>query len=328
MKNRPGEFELIARYFAPLAGDGSFGLTDDAALLDIPAGKKLVITQDALAAGVHFFADDLPRLIAKKALRVNLSDLAAKGAKPLAYSLALGLPEDWRESWIKAFARGLGEDQAGFDIFLTGGDTYRSPGGTTISITAIGLIDENQYVSRTGARPGDEIFVTGTIGDAALGLKQILGEIDSRLLGKHEKAYLRERYQLPQPATVLASIIGEYASASMDISDGLIGDLEKLCGASNVGAKIERARVPLSAPVQKIIQALPQHLETALTGGDDYELLFSVPPQKIEDFHNAIQLLPITISRIGVVEDMQKGVCVVDESGNHLNFENTSFRHF
>lgn len=328
MKNRPSEFELIARYFAPLAGEGAFGLVDDAALLDVPAGKKLVVTQDALAAGVHFFADDLPRLIAKKALRVNLSDLAAKGAKPLAYSLALGLPQDWRESWIKAFAKGLEEDQAGFGLTLTGGDTYRSPGGITISITAFGLVDAGKYISRMGARPGDVLFVTGTIGDAALGLKQIMGEIDSRLLAKHEKTYLRERYMLPQPGTLLAEIIGEYASASMDISDGLVGDLEKLCKASGVGAKIDAPNVPFSAPVRKIIQALPQHLHTALTGGDDYELLLAVNPQKFDDFHNAIQLLPITITKIGVVEDMQNGVCVVDDAGNLLTFENTSFRHF
>jgi len=328
VKNRPSEFELISRYFAPLAGEGSFNLTDDAAMLDIPVGKKLVVTQDALAAGVHFFADDLPRLIAKKALRVNISDLVAKGATPWAYSLALGLPKDWRESWIKAFARGLEEDQQGFGIELTGGDTYHSPGGTTVSITAFGLVDEDKYVSRSGAEPGDALFVTGTIGDAALGLTQILGELDSRLLAKHEKTYLRERYLLPQPTALLTSIIGEFASASMDISDGLVGDLQKLCSASGVGAKIIVKDVPLSAPVQKIIQVLPQHLETALTGGDDYELLFSVSPRKMDDFFNATQLLPITISRIGVVEDMQKGVCVVDETGNPLIFKSTSYRHF
>ena len=328
MKNRPSEFDLIARYFAPLAGEGSFGLGDDAAQLDIPAGKKLVITQDALTAGIHFFADDLPRLIAKKALRVNLSDLAAKGAKPFAYSLALGLPDDWRESWVKAFAKGLEEDQAGFAIMLTGGDTYRSPGGTTIAITAFGLVDEGKYVSRFGAKPGDALFVTGTIGDAALGLKQILGEIDTRLLAKHEKTYLRESYLLPQPLTLLAATIGEFASASMDISDGLIGDLEKLCKASGVGAKIEVAGIPLSAPVRKIIQALPQHLETALTGGDDYELLFSVPPHRVDGLLAATQLLPVTITKIGVVDDMQNSVCVIDDKENPLTFENTSFRHF
>jgi len=214
---RPNEFELIARYFAPLAGEGAFGLQDDAAMLDIPPEKKLVVTQDALAAGVHFFADDLPRLlprlIAKKALRVNISDLVAKGAKPFAYSLALGLADDWSEKWIAAFAKGLAEDQAGFDMILTGGDTYRAPGATTVSITAFGLVDEDKYVSRLGAREGDGLFVTGTMGNAALGLILRQKGIDGRLLGKHEQNFLLDSYLLPQPTSMLADIIGEHASS-------------------------------------------------------------------------------------------------------------------
>ena len=328
MKKRLDEFDLIAKYFAPLSGEGAFGLLDDAALLSVPDDKKLVITQDALAAGVHFFADDLPRLIAKKALRVNISDLVAKGAIPYAYSLAFGLGEDWNEKWIAAFAKGLAEDQAGFDMVLTGGDTYRSPGGTTISITAFGLVDADDYTSRLGAGVGDAIFVTGTIGDAALGLKLIQGKIDSRIFGKHEKSFLQERYLLPQPTSMMAPVIAEFASASMDISDGLVGDLEKLCKVSNVGAEIILKNIPMSAPVNKIIQIIPEHIQTALTGGDDYELLFTVPPNLITELRAATYLLPISISKIGVVKDAKNSVVLLNDAGSQLSFENTSYRHF
>ena len=328
MKSRPDEFDLIAKYFAPLSGEGAFGLLDDAALLSVPDGKKLVVTQDALAAGIHFFADDLPRLIAKKALRVNISDLVAKGAIPYAYSIALGLDEDWNEKWIAAFAKGLAEDQAGFDMVLTGGDTYKSPGGTTISITAFGLVDAEDYTSRLGASVGDAIFVTGTIGDAALGLKLKQGEIDSRIFGKHEKSYLQERYLLPQPTSMMAPVIAEFASASMDISDGLIGDLEKLCKASNVGAETYLPKIPMSAPVSKIVQIIPDHIQTALTGGDDYELLFTVPQNLVTEFRAATYLLPISISKIGIVKEAKDGVVLLNDDGSQLSFENTSYKHF
>jgi thiamine-monophosphate kinase len=328
MKNRPDEFDLIAKYFAPLSGEGAFDLLDDAALLAIPDDKKLVVTQDALAAGVHFFADDLPRLIAKKALRVNISDLVAKGAIPFAYSLALGLGENWNDKWIAAFAKGLAEDQAGFDMVLTGGDTYKSPGGTTISITAFGLVDADDYTSRLGASVGEAIFVTGTIGDAALGLKIKQGEIDSRVFAKHEKSFLQERYLLPQPTSMMAPVIAEFASASMDISDGLVGDLEKLCKASNVGAEIDLEKIPMSAPVSKIIKIVPEHLQTALAGGDDYELLFTVPQNLITEFKTATYLLPISISEIGVVKDAKDSVVVLDNDGSQISFENTSYKHF
>ena len=328
MKSRPAEFELIARYFAPLAGEGAFGLLDDAAFLAIPENKKLVVTQDALAASVHFFADDPPALIAKKALRVNISDLVAKGATPFAYSLALGLGDGWDEQWISEFAKGLSEDQTEFEMMLSGGDTYSAPGATTVSITAFGHIDADNYTSRLGASIGDAIFVTGTIGDAALGLQQKLGAFDARILGKQEKSHLLQRYLLPNPSQMMTSVIGEFASASMDISDGLIGDLEKLCDASNVGARIELGKIPISAPAQKVIQLIPEQLRSVLTGGDDYELLFTVPASKIIEMKAATHLLPISIHKIGVVKDAKDGVELFDDDGSQLSFENTSYKHF
>ncbi len=328
MITRPAEFELIAKYFAPLAGEGAFGLQDDAAILSVPEGKKLVITQDALTANVHFFADDPPKLIAQKALRVNISDLVAKGALPFAYSMAIGLGDGWDEAWIAEFAKGLGEDQARFNMHLTGGDTYASHGGTTISITAFGLLDEENYTSRLGASIGDTIFVTGTIGDAALGLKQKLDQFDKRILGMGEKTHLQQRYLLPNPSLLMAPIIAEFASASMDISDGLVGDLEKLCKASNVGARIEVSKIPISSPARKLIQIIPEQLETVLTGGDDYELLFSVPEKQIIEFKAAIHLLPVSIEKIGVVKDAKDGIGLYDDDGSQLSFESSSYNHF
>ncbi len=326
MKTRLSEFDLIARYFAPLAGEGAFNLLDDAAILDIPPGKRMVVTNDALAAGVHFFADDWPRLIAKKALRVNISDLVAKGATPVGYLLTLGLEGGFEEKWVAGFAKGLGEDQAAFGIKLLGGDTFKAPGATTIAITGFGITEN--YCSRLGAKPGDHLFVTGTIGDAALGLKLIKGEIDSRLVEKHERKLLTDRYHLPQPAFMLARAIGESASASMDISDGLVGDLEKLCHASKTGARVESDKIPLSSPVAKIVQAMPRHLETALCGGDDYELLFAISPENLAAFDRATRLLPVTISKIGVVKRPQDGIVILDGSGLPLNFAQNSYQHF
>ncbi len=328
MKIRPSEFGLIEKYFAPLAGEGAFRLRDDAALLPVPEGKQLVITQDALAAGIHFFADDPPDLIAKKALRVNLSDLAAKGASPYAYSLALGLDETWNEDWIAAFARGLAEDQAKYNISLTGGDTFKAPGGTTLSITSLGLVDPVRYISRLGAKTGDIIFVSGTIGDAALGLLVKQGEMAHGLFSKSELAWLVNRYLLPQPPTQMAAIIGEFASASMDISDGLMGDLEKLCAASGVGATILDEDIPLSKPVKKAINALPELHETALTGGDDYEILFTVPLEKLQDFTRKTASLSRSFTKIGVVVEGVNDVRLIDKRGKTLSFDKTSYRHF
>jgi len=197
VSERPDEISLIAHYFAPLAGEGAFGLQDDAACLDPAPGKSWVMTQDAIAEGVHFGADDPPDQIAQKALRVNLSDLAAKGAKPRYFSLALGLADTWDEPWIAEFARGLAADCDAFDIALTGGDTFRSGGGFVISITAIGEVPRGEYVSRLGASPGDTLFVTGTIGDAYAGL---LARQDKLVdIGRENRAFVEDRYLLPQP---------------------------------------------------------------------------------------------------------------------------------
>jgi thiamine-monophosphate kinase len=275
MPGRYSEDELIAKLFAPLAGAAALGLKDDAALLP-PQGAPLAITADMLVAGVHFFPDDPPALIAKKALRVNLSDLAAKAATPCGFLLSIALPPDWTNDWLTAFAEGLGEDARAFHAPLLGGDTTATPGPLTIAITAFGSAP--RFVSRAGARPGDGVYVSGAIGDAALGLRLRQDPTLGAALSTVERDALLNRYLLPNPRLDLVETLPAGASAAMDVSDGLAGDLAKLTRASGVSAQVEVAHVPLSAAGQVLIAHRPALLETALTGGDDYEILFTAGP--------------------------------------------------
>lgn len=275
MTGRYSEDELIATLFAPLAGAAALGLKDDAALLPSSA-EPLAITADMLVAGVHFFPDDPPALIAKKALRVNLSDLAAKAATPCGFLLSIALPQNWTNEWLAAFAQGLGEDACAFHAPLLGGDTTATPGPLTIAITAFGTAP--RFVSRAGARPGDGVYVSGAIGDAALGLRLRQDPTLGADLSTVERAALLQRYLLPIPRLDLVDILRAGASAAMDVSDGLAGDLAKLTRASGVTARIEVAHVPLSAAGRALIAGSPPLLAAALTGGDDYEILFTAGP--------------------------------------------------
>src|SRR5262249_46994678 len=228
-----GEDSLIARYFKPLATDaGALGLSDDAAVLKA-RGEDLVVTTDAIVEGVHFLADDPPDTIARKALRVNLSDLAAKGASPAGFVLTLAL-RGADDGWLTAFAGGLGADAKSFECPLLGGDTVSTPGPLIVSITAFGHVPPGKMVRRNGARPGDRVLVTGTIGDAALGLDILTGGRVARTLADDPagRDALVARYRVPEPRNALAGALREHASAAMDVSDGLAGDLTKLCAAS------------------------------------------------------------------------------------------------
>jgi thiamine-monophosphate kinase len=320
---RASEDDLIARYFAPLAGAAGLGLRDDAALFTPPSGCDLVLTKDALVAGVHFFAEDPPHAIAAKALRVNLSDLAAKGARPQGFLLALALPRDWREDWLAAFAQGLGADSRGFGCPLWGGDTVATPGPLTISITAIGACAAGRMVARTGAQPGDFLYVSGTIGDSALGLALRLGQAQAP-----DPAPLLERYLLPQPRLGLAEGLAAHAHGAMDVSDGLVGDLAKMMRASGCGAAVDAQSVPLSAAARAMVGRDGRLFKRALTGGDDYEILCSVPPGATQAFEQAARAASIPVARIGVVTG---GADVVwtDGQGEALaDFGRGSFSHF
>lgn len=323
MVRRPGEFELIERYFAPLAGEGGLGLRDDAANLVLPQDQTLVVTQDAIAEGVHFLPTDSPDLIARKALRVNLSDLAAKGAEPFSFSLALGLGETWDEDWIARFSEGLGEDCREYAVTLSGGDTFRTRAGFVISITALGMVPAGKFIARAGASGGDRLYVTGTIGDAALGLRVLQDRLDA---GGEANAFLTRRYRIPQPRLGMREILRDCAAAAMDVSDGLVGDLEKLAGASGCSATIEAGRVPLSEAAGAVVAAESKSLETVLTGGDDYEILLAVNPSNVPGFERRAAGLGFPVTPIGTMGAGQ-GVTVIDESGIDMELTSTGYNH-
>ena len=318
---RPGEFDLIARYFRPLAAGnaGALELADDAALIDVPLGRRLVVTADLLTAGVHFLEEDPPDLIARKALRVNLSDLAAMAAKPLAYFLTCAFPETVEEAWIAAFVAGLARDQEEFDIVLMGGDTTATPGPLTLSITALGTVEAGRELRRSTAKKGDLIAVSGTIGDAMLGLARLQGRLDP-LLGDD---YLIDRYRLPQPRISLARQLAALglATAALDVSDGLVADLGHICEASGLAARVEVSRVPLSRAGREAVKKEPRLLEALLTGGDDYELLFTLPA----DRRGELADLPVTV--IGCMQEGD-GVKVVDPAGEAMTLKRGGFQHF
>ncbi len=326
---RLDEAGLIARFFRPLAtAPGAALLLDDAATLPRADGMEVVITTDAVVAGVHFFPDDPPDAIARKALRVNLSDLAAKGARPVGYLVTLALPPDWEVDWLEGFVEGLAADQEEFGVSLFGGDTLRTPGPFWTSVTAFGHVPEGQIPRRAGAAPGQRLYVSGTVGDAALGLKL---RRDERLaarwdLRRAEKEMLLDRYLLPEPRLPLAPVICAYATASMDVSDGLVGDAAKIAAASRVGAVIDAGRVPLSPGARRAVEADPSALGAALTGGDDYEILAAIEPQDAEAFEAEAAASGVRVTDIGVLVEGE-GVCV-ERHGRTLALGAGSFSHF
>jgi thiamine-monophosphate kinase len=346
-KAQSAEDRLIARYFRPLATDpGAFALGDDAAALTPPAGADLVLTTDAVVGGVHFFPDDPADLVARKALRVNLSDLAAKGARPAGFLLTLALPKAIGEAWLKVFAGGLGADAEAYAYGcpLLGGDSVRTGGPITISITALGTLPRGTMVRRNGAQVGDRVVVTGTIGDAALGLMLRNGARTLRWkLGRAQREHLIGRYLVPQPRNALAEALRLYANAAMDVSDGLAGDLAKLCAASGVTAAIEvaqmplsdaarkvvaAARVPLSAAASEVLRVEPALIETVLTGGDDYEIICTVTPDKLAQLRAAADKAGVAMTEIGNIVAGKGAPRFLDRSGKALLFQRPSFSHF
>lgn len=304
----PAEFALIARHFRPLAGPGALNLQDDAAVLAPPPGRELVLTCDAMVAGVHFLPDDPPDLVGRKLLRVNLSDLAAKGATPIGYLMTVSAPRNTPDAWYAGFAAGLLQDQRQYGVTLLGGDTTSTPGPISLSLTILGHVAPGQAVHRMGAQPGDGIFVTGTIGDGALGLAVAQGRLSD------PTGYLLSRYRLPEPRVGLA--IAGIASAGMDISDGLVQDLGHICRASGLQAEIEAARVPLSEAARA---AGPDWLPTCLTGGDDYELLLAIPPGREDG---------IPVTRIGTFQSGPADVIVRGPDGKPMTLARGGWSHF
>jgi thiamine-monophosphate kinase len=321
-----GEDRLIARFFQPIATHpGALGLSDDAAFIKPPHGCDLVLKTDAIIAGVHFFPDNAARDVARKALRVNLSDLAAKGAKTLGFLLSLALPKEIGDDWLSGFAEGLRDDAVLFGCPLFGGDTDRTPGPITISVAMLGSVPEGSMVRRAGAKAGDRVFVSGSIGDAALGLALRNG--GNWKLGDEQRRYLLGRYLLPQPRNALSEAVRSYASAAMDVSDGLAGDFAKLCRASKVAAEIAVSRVPLSDAAKAVLAADPAKLETVLGGGDDYEIVCTVAAAKADSFRAAAEAAKVAVTEIGQIT-AGEGARFVAADGRALSFKHASFSHF
>jgi thiamine-monophosphate kinase len=324
---RPSEDSLIARFFAPIAGEGALGLKDDAARLSPKPGHDLVLTVDALVERVHFLPEDAPGSIARKALGVNVSDLAAKGADPAGFLLSLALPDDWTENWLAEFAAGLGEASREFSCPLLGGDTVKARGPLTLSVTAVGQVPAGRMVLRTTAKPGDVVCVTGTIGDAALGLKLRSAPAWADGLSPEEQGHLADRYLHPRPRHRLAAALRRHASAAMDVSDGLAGDLAKMMRASGVGAVVETGRVPLSDAAAKAVRSSPDLLDLALTGGDDYEILCTVPEKNLDSFRKEADRVGITLSVIGRVVSGHD-LPVFRINGLERRYDVGSYQHF
>jgi thiamine-monophosphate kinase len=323
------EDSLIARYFRPLATDpGAFALSDDAAILQA-RGDDIVVTTDAIVEGVHFLPDDPPDSIARKALRVNLSDLAAKGASPAGFVLTLALrtPDD---SWLAPFARGLGEDAASFGCPLLGGDTVSTPGPLMISITAFGRVASGRMVHRSGARPGDRVVVTGTIGDAALGLDILKGGAAAAALADNAAArqMLVERYRIPQPRNALAAAVRDFADAAMDVSDGLAGDLAKLCAASGVSAVIDVQSIPLSTAAATLRARGIVGIEAIVSGGDDYEILCAIPENHMQAFAQAAGVAGVAVTSIGTIIAGASAPRLLDGQGDEIIMPRLSYSHF
>jgi thiamine-monophosphate kinase len=324
-----GEFDLIARYFKPLAARmaGAAGLEDDTCIWAPAPGEELVLTADALVAGIHFLADDPADLIARKMLRVNLSDLAAKGATPVGYLMTTALPADIDEAWVARFCEGLAADQDEFGISLMGGDTVGTPGPLSLSLTAIGTVPVGRAPRRSGAKPGDIILVSGSIGDGALGLKVL--RHDFLGLEESHRRFLANRYHLPQPRVDLGRALMESGKvhAMMDVSDGLVADLTHITDASKVAATLRAVTVPVSEAAAAILADDMGWLPLILTGGDDYELLLTAAAADVPDLLRIAAELDTPLTAIGEIA-AGDGVSVVDRDGAVLELASKGYRHF
>jgi len=314
---RRGEFRLIAELFAPLATHpGARGLTDDCAYLSLPEGEDLVLKADAVVAGVHFLADASPGPVAQKALRVNLSDLAAKGARPIGYLQTMALPRDIDDAWLEGYAAGLASDQARYAVSLLGGDITATDGPLSISITVLGAVPRGQAPLRSGARVGDRVFVTGTIGDALLGLAVRRGTYAPAR--EEDRQFLIDRYDLPQPRLEEGRSLLGVAKAAADISDGLVADFGHIAEASGVGIEIEAARVPLSPAARRAVAADAAWLPRLLTAGDDYEIAFTATADPPAAAH-ATEIGRVVAGR---------GVLLRNAEGRPMKLDKGGYTHF
>ena len=325
----PGEFDLIARYLRPLAAGaaGALGLTDDAAILTPPAGEDLVLAADAMVAGVHFLPDDPAETVGRKLLRVNLSDLAAMGARPLGYLMTLALPAQDSEAWLAAFASGLAGDQAVFDLQLLGGDMTRTDGPATVSLTILGAAPAGRRLTRAAARPGEQLYVSGSIGDGALGLALLQGRLSHG--DPAFRDHLIARYRLPQPRLALGqALLSEgLAACAIDVSDGLLADAGHISETSGCRLEIDAGRVPHGVAAQALLAERPELAQTLVTAGDDYELLFSAAEAEAAALESLARRLDLPLTCIGRVV-AGAGAVLLDSEGREIALPSAGWRHF
>jgi thiamine-monophosphate kinase len=296
------EFAFIAEVLRPLTygAPEALDLKDDAALLPGPDGSEFVVTTDVLVEGVHFLASDPPDLVARKLLRVNLSDLAAKGADPYGYLLVTCWPHDYSVEARRRFVRGLAEDQQAYGLTLFGGDISSTPGPLTVSATVFGRAPDRRAVLRSGAVVGDRLLVTGTIGDGWLGLQAVTGGLAD--MDREHLDFLADRYRLPQPRLGIARPLRDHARAGVDVSDGLVADVGHIIEASGQGVRIDLERLPLSPAAQEWVDrqlGRDDALAALATGGDDYEIAIAAPPRAVEELSAAAERAGIRLTDIG-----------------------------
>lgn len=334
-KSVSGEEALIQGFLAPLAAGfpGAYGLRDDCATIAPSPGHELVVKTDPVAEGVHFLSSDPPADIAWKALAVNVSDLAAKGARPVAYLMALSFPQAPTAAWMEDFARGLGEAQAAFGIALAGGDTDKRPGPVTISITVFGELPVGTMVRRGAAQPGDRILVSGTLGASALGLAVLRAQAGGEPLPPQlalttaERDEAVARYRRPQPRLALAPVLRAHARAAMDLSDGIVKDLGRMIRVSGCGAVIAADRLPLSPPVARRLALAPEQLASIISAGDDYEVLAACAPESAAAFIQAARAVGVPMTDIGEMTD-GRDLVMRDAAGAAIDVANAGYDHF
>lgn len=313
----PPEFQIIDQYFKKLSGPEALDLTDDAAIVSLNQNEEIVLTMDAMSEGVHFFKNDPADLIARKLLRCNISDIAAMGAKPYGYLLALSLPDQYfNHQWMNLFTKGLAHDQKKYGLSLFGGDTTKNLNNMTLSVTMLGKVRKGQAIRRNTAKPTDGIWVTGTIGDAAMGLLALDGKISTN-------QYFIDRYHIPQPRIELS--LNQIASAAMDISDGLVQDLSHLTRESRVDAVIYTNSIPLSNEAKKFQK---NYFQTYITGGDDYELIITIPVNKENKALEESKRVGIKLTKIGYCTEYNNGqVHILDEYDNEIKLGKLGWSH-
>jgi len=320
------EFSRISEVFSPLAAGypGAFGLSDDAAVMQLSPGYELVITTDTLIEGVHFLTEDEPGSIAAKLMRVNLSDLAAMGARPIGYTLNIALPSAIGDQWLEAFAAGLARDQTEFSVTLIGGDSVTTSGPITLTITAFGDVVCGEALRRSGAIAGDIVYVSGTVGDGAVGLSAATGGLES--LSVQNRDYLRRRYTRPEPRVALGQKLRDVAHAVIDISDGFVADLNHIAECSDVSIEIEAAKIPLSDAVRAALNNGVASMDHVLIGGDDYELAISVPDSAKNDMASLAKSLGLQLTEVGRV-CQGFGVRVLDKNGADISPAKKGYVH-